>query len=91
MKLYACKTQVSSRMKESSGFAMNFEEEQFLKLASFKMPFGRFKGVRLIDIPEEYYIWYRQKGLPEGELGRMMAAAYEIKVNGLEYLFDRYR
>ncbi len=70
---------------------MDSEEEQFRKLASFKMPFGRYKGVRLIDIPEEYYIWYRQKGLPDGELGRMMSAAYEIKLNGLEHLFARYR
>jgi len=55
------------------------------------MPFGKYEGKRLIDIPEEYYIWFKQKGLPEGELGLMMAAAYEIKLNGLEHLFDEFK
>jgi uncharacterized protein (DUF3820 family) len=55
------------------------------------MPFGKYKGVRLVDIPEEYYIWMMRKGLPAGDLGAMMAEVYEIKVNGLESLFDRYR
>lgn len=67
------------------------EAAQFEKLGRYKMPFGKYKGMRLVDIPEEYYIWMMRKGLPPGDLGIMMAAAYEIKVNGLEYLFDRYR
>jgi uncharacterized protein len=70
---------------------MNDEAAQFEKLGTYKMPFGKYKGMRLVDIPEEYYIWMMRKGLPQGDLGRMMASAYEIKVNGLEYLFDRYR
>lgn len=69
---------------------MNDLENEMMKLAVYRMPFGRFKNVRLIDIPEAYYVWYMRKGLPKGELGTMMAAAYEIKVNGLERLFDRY-
>ena len=64
---------------------------QFLKIGTCRMPFGKYEGKRLIDIPEEYYIWLKQKGLPEGELGQMMAAAYEIKLNGLEHLFDEFK
>ncbi|HOA07997.1 MAG TPA: DUF3820 family protein [Spirochaetota bacterium] len=64
---------------------------QFLKIGTCRMPFGKYEGKRLIDIPEEYYIWFKQKGLPEGELGQMMAAAYEIKLNGLEHLFDEFK
>jgi uncharacterized protein len=67
---------------------MDDETAQFIKLGTYRMPFGKYKGVRLIDIPEEYFIWFMRKGFPEGDLGAMMSAAYEIKVNGLEYLFD---
>jgi len=52
-----------------------------------KMPFGRYQGMALIDLPEPYVVWFHNKGFPEGELGRLLAQVYEIKVNGLEYLF----
>ena len=52
-----------------------------------KMPFGKYKGRRLVDLPEHYVVWFSQKGFPEGELGKMLRDVYEIKVNGLEYLF----
>ena len=55
------------------------------------MPFGKYKDRLLIDLPESYIIWFRQKGFPPGELGEMLASVYEIKLNGLEYLFDQYR
>lgn len=57
------------------------------KIANMKMPFGRYKGVALVDLPEPYVVWFREKGFPEGELGSLLAQLYEIKVNGLEHLF----
>ncbi|MHB9156228.1 MAG: DUF3820 family protein [Endomicrobiales bacterium] len=57
-----------------------------VKLANFRMPFGRYSGTRLIDLPEPYLVWFARKGFPEGELGRMLAAVLEIKTNGLEHL-----
>lgn len=51
------------------------------------MPFGKYAGSRLIDLPEEYIIWFSKKGYPEGELGELLQAVSEIKLNGLEYLF----
>ncbi|MCL4149010.1 UNVERIFIED_CONTAM: hypothetical protein GTU68_007271 [Idotea baltica] len=48
------------------------------------MPFGKYKGRYLLDIPEAYYIWFRQKGFPEGKLGQMLQSMLEIKVNSLE-------
>lgn len=58
------------------------------KIANYRMPFGKYKGVVLIDLPEPYVVWFYQKGFPDGELGNLLAQLYEIKVNGLEYLFE---
>jgi len=62
-----------------------------LKLARMRMPFGTYKDRRLIDLPEPYVIWLAQKGYPGGQLGDMLRMVYEIKVNGLEYLFEPLR
>lgn len=61
--------------------------EYLLRLAATKMPFGKYKGTRLVDLPEPYVVWFSKQGFPEGELGEMLKLVYEIKLNGLEYLF----
>lgn len=66
---------------------MDLKQEDLLKIANMKMPFGRYKDRSLIDLPEPYVVWFHGQGFPEGELGRLLAQLYEIKVNGLEYLF----
>ena len=63
------------------------DPELLLKLAKMRMPFGKYKDRLLIDLPERYVVWFSQKGFPEGHLGNMLRIVYEIKVNGLEYLF----
>lgn len=62
-----------------------------MELAAMRMPFGRYAGRRLIDLPEGYLVWFAQEGFPGGSLGEMLRTVYEIKVNGLEYLFDPLR
>ena len=62
-----------------------------LKIAQYRMPFGKYANRLLIDLPEPYVIWFANKGFPGGELGKMLAIVHEIKVNGLEYLFDPLR
>ena len=62
-----------------------------LKIAQTRMPFGKYKGRLLIDLPEPYVIWFAKKGFPKGELGRMLNILYEVKLNGLEYLFRPLR
>lgn len=61
-------------------------QNQLVKLAKTKMPFGKYRGEFLIDLPEPYIVWYYGKGLPKGELGQLLGLLYEIKLNGLEYL-----
>ncbi|PID60249.1 MAG: hypothetical protein CSB44_10980 [Gammaproteobacteria bacterium] len=60
--------------------------QELIAAASMEMPFGRFKGTRLIDLPEPYVVWFRREGFPAGRLGERLALIHEIKVNGLEKL-----
>jgi uncharacterized protein len=62
-----------------------------LRLAKTKMPFGKYQGRYLIDLPEAYLVWFSQKGFPEGELGSMLQAIYEIKINGLEHMVRKIK
>ena len=57
-----------------------------LELTTMRMPFGKYKGVVLCNLPENYLVWYHSKGFPEGKLGMLLHTMYEIKLNGLEYL-----
>lgn len=56
------------------------------RLARTRMPFGRYAGRLLIDLPEPYVVWFRGQGFPRGELGEMLHTVYELKLNGLEHL-----
>lgn len=67
------------------------EAQQLMELARMRMPFGKYAGRLLIDLPEPYVVWFSQKGFPRGKLGEMLRIVYEIKTNGLEYLFDPIR
>lgn len=67
-------------------------DKQFLiDTANMKMPFGKYKGTYLIDLPDYYMVWYKNKGFPTGKLGRMMSLVYEIKLNGLERILKNIR
>jgi uncharacterized protein (DUF3820 family) len=61
-------------------------KNDLIKLANTPMPFGKYKGVLLIDLPEPYVVWYYGQGLPNGEIGKLLGLLYEIKLNGLEDL-----
>ena len=66
-------------------------QNNLIELAHYKMPFGKYKDRYLVDIPEYYYTWFRQKGFPAGKLGRLMQEMNEIKINGLEELIYKIK
>jgi uncharacterized protein (DUF3820 family) len=66
-------------------------QQKLIDLAHTKMPFGKYEGYYLIDIPEYYIVWYRNKGLPNGTLGEQLQLVYELKLNGLEDLVRNIR
>lgn len=57
-----------------------------LDLVKMQMPYGKYKGYLICNIPESYLLWYKDKGFPKGKLGDLMATMFEIRVNGLEHL-----
>lgn len=67
------------------------DTEMLVEVARMRMPFGRYAGTRLIDLPEPYVVWFRNKGFPRGRLGELLATVYEIKANGLEPLLAPLR
>ncbi|MBD5769549.1 DUF3820 family protein [Marinomonas colpomeniae] len=68
-----------------------FSQEDLIQLARQTMPFGKYNGRVLIDLPEEYLLWFSHKGWPTGNLGKWLQLALEIKINGLESLIDPLR
>ena len=65
--------------------------QALLELVNTPMPFGKYQGRLLCDLPEPYLVWFHQKGFPSGKIGIQLSAMYEIKVNGLEYLLKPLR
>lgn len=68
------------------------QDPQFLiDIATAKMPFGKYKGTYLIDLPEAYVVWFKNKGFPNGKLGQQLGLVYELKLNGLEDLIKNLK
>ncbi len=59
-----------------------------LELVKMEMPFGRYKGYLLCNLPVSYLEWFNRKGFPQGKLGVLLQTMYEIKLNGLEHLLN---
>ncbi|MFM2336815.1 MAG: hypothetical protein RL115_8 [Bacteroidota bacterium] len=60
--------------------------ELLLQLVQMQMPFGKYKGTLLCNLPISYLEWFARKGFPGGKLGILLNTIYEIKLNGLEEL-----
>lgn len=53
------------------------------EICALKMPFGKYEGTVLIDLPISYLEWFNKNGMPKGKLGMQLSTVYEIKLNGL--------
>jgi len=67
------------------------DPHMLVELVSVRMPFGKYKGRVLCDLPENYLVWFHQKGFLPGKIGVLLSALYEIKLNGLGYLLKPLR
>jgi len=64
------------------------DSELLKTLVSMPMPFGKYKGTVLCNLPVSYLEWFHREGFPKGKLGMLLATIYEIKINGLEQLLE---
>ncbi len=64
------------------------DSELLYQLVKMEMPFGKYKGTLLCNLPVSYLEWFQRKGFPKGKLGMLLATMYEIKMNGLDYLLN---
>lgn len=61
------------------------------RLLTLEMPFGKYKGRRIADLPGNYLAWFAREGFPPGEIGRLLALMHEIDHNGLSELLHPLR
>jgi uncharacterized protein len=59
------------------------DREQLSALLEARMPFGKYKGQLLIDLPEAYLVWFQRQGYPRGKLGEQLQTVLSVKSNGL--------
>jgi uncharacterized protein (DUF3820 family) len=78
-------------MDKSDPSALLSDAAVMQKLLAARMPYGKYAGRLLLDLPEHYVVWFARKGFPKGEFGMLLNLAYEIKLNGLEPLLRPLR
>ena len=67
------------------------QAEDLEKLVAVEMPYGKYKGRVIADLPGHYLHWFAREGFPEGEIGRLLALMREIDHNGLKPLLEPLR
>lgn len=65
--------------------------EDLKQLVTLEMPYGKYKGRLLADLPGHYLAWFAREGFPPGKLGQLLALMHEIDHNGLKGLLDPLR
>ncbi len=67
------------------------DSQILVEIVQTKMPFGKYKGTLISDIPVYYLEWLHNKGFPPGKLGMMLGTVYEIKTNGLSVILMKVK
>lgn len=63
------------------------DPKMLMDIVTTRMPFGRYSGRCIADLPEPYLVWFNQEGFPKGKLGELMETVYVMKLNGLDHMF----
>jgi uncharacterized protein (DUF3820 family) len=67
------------------------QKELLLQMVRTTMPFGKYKGTLVCDLPVSYLEWFQRKGFPDGKLGMLLQTVYEIKLNGLDGIIRKLK
>lgn len=78
-------------MIRTSNFFVDMQPEDLERLVTLAMPFGKYKGRLIADLPGHYLNWFARAGFPPGEIGRLLALMHELDHNGLKGLLDPLR
>jgi uncharacterized protein (DUF3820 family) len=62
------------------------ESQDLQRLLEVRMPYGKYEGRLIADLPGYYLAWFARQGFPKGDLGRLLALMHEIDHNGLSAL-----
>lgn len=65
--------------------------ESLQRLVEVEMPYGKYQGKLIADLPGNYLNWFAREGFPKGELGKLLALMHEIDHNGLRHLLQPLR
>lgn len=77
---------IAGRLQECIFTAM--PEHDLIDAINQTMPFGKYRGRKLLELPEPYLVWFHARGFPPGRLGEQLALIYEVKLNGLELMLQ---
>ena len=67
------------------------DNQVLIDVVKTRMPYGKYKGTLICDLPVYYLEWLHSKGLPPGKLGMLLGTAFEIKTNGLSIILDKVK
>lgn len=65
-----------------------YDSSFLIHLVQARMPFGKYEGRYVTDLPVHYLEWFSREGYPNGQLGQYLATMYEIKTNGIDSILD---
>jgi len=90
MALAKC-TQVAIKIIAKLRYAPSMQADDLLLLVTRAMPYGKYQGRLIADLPGDYLNWFARTGFPKGEIGRLLALMHEIDHNGLSDLLKPLR